>query len=240
MDDSPKLNQGRIEDKEESTKIAKLKLENKELEKKVEIEQGKSTRPSNVWTANPIQEPQVLPSQPPAPFLSHEQPRSASFSNPTSFQNGSFFSPTVNTNPISPTRHSIPALYQHTSRFSPINFQHPVAIQAAIPETSDPFVSSPASAQIAASNGKARRKKRASTQPSQFNAVGYNDQSDEENQDKLTAFASNSPIKKVASVSTINSRFIEKDRLTCIHNLGILDGIDCNSFRFIHYFIHFY
>ena len=132
---------------------------------------------------------------------------------------------------VSP-RSAIPQLYQHSPRSqvaAPVAYQtQPSFYQASINETADVV----STIQNEKTKSQQRRRKRAATQPSNRQApivqmILRNDSSSDDQgfQDRLTAFSS-SPIQKFASVSTVSSRHIEKDRLTCIHSLGVLEGID--------------
>jgi hypothetical protein len=110
-------------------------------------------------------------------------------------------------------RTPIPQLYQHQPR-SAVTQQHQFSPQ---PEISSAIHDSVSSEEKTSSNQ--NHKVAALT-----HEKNYDDASDSV-QERLTAFAS-SPIRKFPSASTVSSRHIEKDRLTCIHSLGILDGVN--------------
>lgn len=119
----------------------------------------------------------------------------------------------------SPSAHSfpsnvrapIPQLYQHQPR-SVATQQHQPAPQTDISSVIQENVSSP-------------QEKGPSNQSYKVAAEKLYGDATDSVQDRLTAFAS-SPMRKFPSASTVSSRHIEKDRLTCIHSLGILDGVN--------------
>jgi hypothetical protein len=77
------------------------------------------------------------------------------------------------------------------------------------------------------SSGKHHRRKRSATAGSQVSPLAYaNDLLLDRSSERLTAYTTNN-LYKFGSTTTVNSRHAEKDRLTMIHNLGILEVTDC-------------
>jgi hypothetical protein len=124
-------------------------------------------------------------------------------------------------------RTSIPNLYQHNPRSPPSsNDPHQRVKFTKEVEGGSPREYSSAKYQKASKN-----RKRASTQPSLPHPppAVHSLSDDESSQDKLTAFSSTAPLRKFPSGSTVSARHIEKDRLMCIHGLGVLEGMDSKA-----------